>query len=155
MIGAVVFPAGGKWIPPVGLLVELDTDLSPAMIWDGTTWTQHKDRIVVGAGDHFKAGTSGGSAVAALTSLPMHEHSAIVESDGEHTHTAASSYFNSYNNGGVSFFPEGSTGLGGQTDTTKKAGDHTHTVTLGAVGGGQEFSIQNPYVAVNVWERVG
>ena len=41
------------------------------------------------------------------------------------------------------------------SETTSSAGAHTHTATIGSTGGGQSFSIMNPYYAVNIWQRVG
>lgn len=32
-------------------------------------------------------------------------------------------------------------------------GNHTHTVFIGSAGGGQSFSIRNPYLAVYIWKR--
>lgn len=40
------------------------------------------------------------------------------------------------------------------TGATSWNGDHTHTVTVSSTGGGQAFSVRNPYLAVFIWKRV-
>lgn len=40
------------------------------------------------------------------------------------------------------------------TGETSSNGAHAHAVSVGATGGGQAFSIRNPYLAVYMWKRV-
>ena len=42
----------------------------------------------------------------------------------------------------------------GYSDTTGYVGDHSHTITIGNTGGGDEFSIMPPYLVVYAWQRV-
>ena len=155
MFGAVTKMERSGWVPPVKFVIEYAVDRSPAEDYENTTWIQLKDTIIFAAGDTFRVGDTGGAATAALTveNLPAHDHPGSTSIDGDHTHTVTA--FGWYNGYGHEGSATPSTSMGWQVNTSTAAGDHTHTVTLGAVGGGQEFSILNPYVAVNVWERVG
>jgi hypothetical protein len=36
---------------------------------------------------------------------------------------------------------------------TSYAGQHGHSVNVGATGGGSAFSVRNPYLAVYIWKR--
>lgn len=151
MTGAVTGIAAPGWVPPVDFVLEMADDTSPAAIYANTVWTQLKDCIIFAAGDTFAAGSSGGRANVALTTneLPTHSHSGSTGQSGAHTHTIASS-----NNSGYNFL-SGTTYLAsGTTVTTSSAGSHGHTLTIGSTGGGQAFSILNPYQAVNIWQRV-
>lgn len=153
MFGAVTKMEHSGWVPPVGFVTEYAVDRSPAEDYENTTWTQLKDAIIFAAGDEFQVGDTGGATTAALTvdNLFPHDHPGSTSTNGNHTHTvSAMAWTNGYGHQ-----DSWQTSMGWQVNTSTAAGDHTHTVTLGAVGGGQEFSILNPYVAVNVWERVG
>ena len=152
MTGAVTGIAAPGWVPPVDFVLEMADDTSPAAIYANTVWTQLKDCIISAAGDAFAAGSSGGRTSVTLTTneLPTHSHSGSTGQSGAHTHTVASS-----NNSGYNFL-SGTTYLAsGTTVTTSSAGSHGHTLTIGSTGGGQAFSILNPYQAVNIWQRVG
>lgn len=152
MTGAVTGIAAPGWVPPVDFVLEMADDTSPAAIYANTVWTQLKDCVIFAAGDTFAAGSNGGRAKVTLTTneLPTHSHSGSTGKSGAHTHTIASS-----NNSGYNFL-SGTTDLAsGTTVTTSSAGSHGHTLTIGSTGGGQAFSILNPYQAVNIWQRVG
>ena len=152
MTGAVTGIAAPGWVPPVDFVLEMADDTSPAAIYANTVWTQLKDCIIFAAGDTFAAGSSGGRTKVTLTTneLPTHSHSGSTGQSGAHTHTIASS-----NNSGYNFL-SGTTYLAsGTTVTTSSAGSHGHTLTIGSTGGGQAFSILNPYQAANIWQRVG
>ena len=152
MTGAVVGLTTSEWIPPVDFVMEMADSTSPATIYPGTTWAQLKNCIMFAAGDSFGAGSSGGSASATLTAknLPNHGHSISISDSGSHTHTITGSR-NSYE------FDSSWMGYdySYQTITTSSAGAHNHTLYIGSTGGGQSFSIMNPYYAVNIWQRLG
>ena len=159
MNGSVTKVEDSGWIPPVDIVLEMDSDTSPAAIYADTVWTQLKNVIVIAAGDSFKAGTSGGQARIVLTSenLPSHTHSGTISQAANHSHTTESRR-SVYVSGDAAFdsgVPTTSKTGGQVTATTSSAGAHTHTGTIASTGGGQAFSILNPYYAVNIWQRVG
>lgn len=158
MNGSVTTVVDSGWVPPVDIVIEMDSGTSPAAIYPDTVWTQLKNCIIIAAGDTFKAGTSGGQARIVLTSanLPSHTHSGTVASVENHSHTTASRRDN-YASADARFDSGYDTNshAGQVTVTTSPAGAHTHTATIGSAGGGQAFDIMNPYYAVNIWQRVG
>lgn len=84
-------------IYPVGSIYMSVASASPATLFGGT-WEQLKDRFLLGAGDSYTAGDTGGSASHTLTTdeMPSHNHtftgSAVTSSDisANHTHTGTS-----------------------------------------------------------------
>lgn len=152
-IGAVSTPSK-TWVPPVGMIITTGSSTSPAALYDGTSWTQIKDRFLIGAGGSYALGSTGGSATHTMSAaeMPAHSHSATVSSSGEHSHNVTSYY----NTGSVSVQANsyGDHHPAYPTNSTSSAGAHTHTATIGNAGGGQAFSIMNPYVAKYVWYRV-
>lgn len=157
-LGAVSTPSK-TWVPPVGMIITTGSPTSPAELYDGTSWAQITDRFLIGAGESYSLGSTGGSATHTLTvaEMPAHSHSATVLSSGEHYHTVTSYY----DTGSVSMMSNYDyTGRYGDyrpvypTNTTSSNGAHNHTATIGSTGGGQAFSIMNPYVAKYIWYRV-
>lgn len=157
-LGAVSTPSK-TWVPPVGMIITTGSPISPAELYDGTSWAQITDRFLIGAGESYSLGSTGGSATHTLTvdEMPAHSHGATVLSAGEHSHTVTSYY----DTGSVSMMSDYDyTGNYGDyrpvypTNTTSSNGAHGHTATIGSAGGGQAFDIMNPYVAKYIWYRV-
>ena len=157
MTGAVIYTIDSGWVPPVAYVLEVYGDTSPAELFDSTVWMPLRDCIIMAAGDIFAAGTTGGSATVALTTenLPDHAHGGTCGSAGNHSHTASglTTAVSSRGDGTGRIFETNH--FGNKTFTLVSSGAHTHTVTVGATGGGQAFSLMNPYEAVNIWQRVG
>ena len=61
---------------------------NPSILFGGT-WTQLKDRFLLGAGDTYSAGGSGGAAMVSLTesNLPSHSHGLNSHTHGLNSHT--------------------------------------------------------------------
>lgn len=84
-------------IYPVGSIYMSVASASPATLFGGT-WEQLKDRFLLGAGDTYTEGDTGGSASHTLTTdeMPSHNHtftgSAVTSGDisANHTHTGTS-----------------------------------------------------------------
>ena len=72
---------------PIGSIYESTDATSPAKLFGGT-WEAIKDRMLIGAGDSFGAGTTGGGTTHRLTvdEMPAHSHAAGSTSAGDHTH---------------------------------------------------------------------
>ena len=157
-LGVVSTPSK-TWVPPVGMIITTGSPISPAALYDGTSWARITNRFLIGAGESYSLGSTGGSATHTLTvdEMPAHSHSATVLSSGEHYHTVTSYY----DTGSASMMSDYDyTGHDGEyrpvypTNTTSSNGAHGHTATIGSTGGGQSFSIMNPYVAKYIWYRV-
>lgn len=113
---------------PVGSIYISTVSTSPASLFGGT-WEQLKDRFLLGAGDTYSAGSTGGEAAHTLTisEMPSHQH------DWQSHYTAK---------GGTTQY---STNWTSQAATT---GNTTHT------GGGEAHNNMPPYLAVYMWKRV-
>lgn len=152
-VGAVSVPSK-TWVPPVGMLITTGSSTSPAALYDGTSWTQIKDRFLIGAGGSYALGSTGGSAIHTMSAaeMPAHSHSGSITAVGDHNHTI-------HDAGGTSIYNI-LAHLGVEkiyttvTVSFETAGAHTHSVSIGSNGSGKAFNIMNPYVAKYMWRRV-
>ncbi len=115
-------------IYPVGSIYMSVNSTSPATLFGGT-WERLKDRFLLGAGDTYTAGTTGGEAAHTLTipEMPSHTHSAK---------------FN-----GVS------TAAGTSSFRLTEAGTNDYTGGNNSAGGGAAHNNMPPYLAVYMWKR--
>ena len=166
---------------PVGSIYCSIDSTDPGTLFGGTWVAIGAGRALVAAGGGFAVGSEGGSDTHTLTveEMPSHAHTAWTGEAGWHGHAARTDTANltgSFNPGGLGITASGvcSLGAGKQPSNSGYAtdssivninashmhnvgvdgtGNHTHTVGVGATGGGQAFSVRNPYIAVNMWRR--
>lgn len=168
---------------PVGSIYCSIDSTDPGALFGGTWAAIGAGRALVAAGGGFAVGSEGGADTHTLTveEMPSHAHTAWTGEAGWHGHAARTDTANltgSFNPGGSDITASGicSLGAGRQPSATDNgeyrvstivninashmhnvgvdgAGNHTHTVGVGATGGGQAFSVRNPYIAVNMWRR--
>ena len=138
--GDVVVQGGGSALDayPVGSIYMSVNNTSPATLFGGGTWVQLKDRFLLGAGDTYNAGDTGGEASHILTSqeLPsvLGEFSAMAyPSDGN-------------TNGIFSITSQ-------RKDTSWTSGSKYGTAQFSANGGGQAHNNMPPYIVVYIWQR--
>jgi microcystin-dependent protein len=112
--------SGGGIIPIGGIIMWSGTIGNIPNRWqlcNGTNGTPDlRDRFIVGAGNEYSPGNTGGVNSVALTveEMPSHNHTGTTGADGGHNHT-------------------GTTGDGGahtHTGKTNNTGSHTHTITV-------------------------
>jgi len=124
------------------------------LLCDGTSGTPNlQDRFVVGAGNTYAVGATGGEDTVALaeTNMPAHTHSfsADTSTTGAHTHSTAQPIIGT-GAGPNPGFAGGS--LYAPTDSTSinAAGDHYHTVsgTTSSIGSGTAHENRPPYYAL-------
>lgn len=115
---------------PVGSIYLSVNSTSPATLFGGS-WTQIKDTFLLGAGDDYTLGATGGEATHTLTiqEMPSHVH----ETD---------KYYNT-DQGGNDFYGSNATG-----------NKVTNANGMTAAGGGQAHNNMPPYLVVNIWKRV-
>lgn len=157
-----VVDAAMQLIFPVGsIYMSYSVATNPATLLGFGTWTAIQDRVLIGAGGAYSAGSTGGAASVTLTSteLPAHVHSGTslsAVSNGAHVHSLGEDQDGST---GTSEWINHSTGITGSernyNNAMTSAGAHTHTVTgnTGSTGTGSAFSILPPYTAVYMWRR--
>lgn len=119
-----------KTIYPVGSIYMSTVSTSPATLFGGT-WTQLKDIFLLGAGDTYSAGATGGAATVALTAA----------NNGPHEHNAgkydANWYASSAQAGVYAIYEYGN----GNTRKTSSSGS------------GTPHNNMPPYLVVNMWRR--
>lgn len=115
---------------PVGAIYLSTVVTSPATLFGGT-WVQLKDTFLLGAGDTYGAGTTGGEATHTLTiaEMPHHKHSMTLNNYAYNAITA-------------------NHGWGGD-DVSNGA----YTNETSYAGGDAAHNNMPPYLAVYVWKR--
>ena len=114
---------------PVGAIYISTVSTSPASLFGGT-WERLKDRFLLGAGDTYSAGSTGGEAEHTLTvgEMPSHSH----EVRCVRYNSGADPYVTG--NGSVKYVHE--------------------TFGTYSSGGDQPHNNMPPYLAVYMWKRV-
>ena len=129
--GAVVIQTGSPLDAyPVGSLYMSVNSISPAVLFGGT-WERLKDRFLLGAGDTYTAGDTGGEATHTLTvaEMPAHTH----KSQG---------FWQTPDSGGHNAIAR-----------TMISTDPTDTNSLQNTGGDQPHNNMPPYLVVYMWKR--
>lgn len=180
---SVDFLAIAQAVYPVGSIYCSIDSTDPGTLFGGTWVAIGAGRALVAAGGGFAVGSEGGSDTHTLTveEMPSHAHTAWTGEAGWHGHAARTDTANltgSFNPGGSNITASGICSFGADRQSSADrtgdyrlstivninashmhnvgvdgAGNHTHTVEVGATGGGQAFSVRNPYIAVNMWRR--
>lgn len=151
-VGAVSVPSK-TWVPPVGMILTTGSPTSPAALYDGTSWARITDRFLIGAGESYSLGSTGGSTAHTLTvaEMPAHSHGGSITGAGNHTHTLTA-YTDASSGSYLNYQDRVSFGMSNRT--TSAAGAHSHAVSVGSSGGNKSFSILNQYIAKFIWRRV-
>lgn len=147
---------------------------NPSLIWHGTSWELIEGRMLIGAkSGQFNLGTTGGNQNINLSlgQLPRHRLQVDSFNLGRGTMNITGSLGNptteggNYGNGAftASYSSGGrSAGSGGGsvsfsfdaskawTGTTTSASPYTNYI-----GNGEAINIMNPYLAINIWKRIG
>ena len=118
-------------IYPVGSIYMSVNDTNPSNLFGGT-WTQLKDRFLLGAGSTYTNGSTGGSATQRLSAanLPSHTHPQYVATNGGST--SANLDYNGWVSNGKAV---------------------AQGIPTGATGQGTKFDIMPPYLVVYMWQR--
>lgn len=119
------------WIYPVGSIYISVNSTSPANLFGGS-WTQLRDKFLLGAGNTYTNGSTGGSATQRLSTanLPSHTHPQYVATTGGST--SANLDYTSYS-------------------TSAKVA--AQGIPTGSTGSGTAFDIMPPYLVVYMWKR--
>lgn len=118
-------------IYPVGSIYMSVNNTNPANLFGGT-WTQLKDRFLLGAGSTYTNGSTGGSATQKLSTanLPSHTHPQYVTTNGGST--SANLDYSGWASNGKAV---------------------AQGIPTGATGQGTRFDIMPPYLVVYMWQR--
>ncbi|WP_196599117.1 phage tail fiber protein [Pectinatus frisingensis] len=143
---AASFDTNGFLIDPI-----LGTSNLSVHICDGTNGTMDlRDRFIVGAGNTYASGATGGEKTHQLTAneMPSHVHSAWTDSQGNHNHSITLNARRGSN--GTSYAGWGADDTAGWNGTNwvDAAGVHGHNVGIGATGGDGAHNNLPPYYAL-------
>lgn len=138
---------------PVGAIYISTVSTSPASLFGGT-WERLKDRFLLGAGDTYSAGYSGGEAAHALTvtEMPVHYHS-MSRTGGHLAFTVTWGNINAsveFPNATAMNHTPGQALAGTNSLVVFQNEDHATSDS----GGGQAHNNMPPYLAVYMWQRV-
>ena len=138
---------------PVGSIYMSAGEVSPAVLFPGTEWEQIKDKFILGAGDTYERGTSGGSA--------DHHHELSAAKSGVNLRK-----YNKYFLQGKTSsnpMPKDGTGANAGYWVTESVTDTKYTTPpspvpdnvagIGLYGNTDDTDALPPYVAVNIWKR--
>lgn len=114
---------------PVGAIYQSTVETSPASLFGGT-WEQLKDRFLLGAGDSYSAGDTGGEATHKLTTAEMPKHTHTLGNPVGQETGSASGYLWSQK-----------IASWGSMETKSSGGSEAH-------------NNMPPYLAVYMWKRV-
>lgn len=132
-----------KTIYPVGSIYMSINSTDPKTLFPGTTWERLKDRFLLGAGDTYTAGSTGGSATVTLTEgeMPSHSHASyeVNESTGHGSWTPTGG-----NNGDYQ--------VKLSSVVTVRQG-YQGTLWMGDAGGDHPHENMPPYLTVYMWKR--
>lgn len=149
------------FIYPVGSIYMSINPTNPTTLFGGT-WEQLQDKFLLGAGNSYSGGTTGGESAHVLTEteIPWHYHpfNGTTDGNGNHSHTGNTLELrqtNSYNYTNDAARPITSSASYYGVQITNDAGLHQHTYngnTTG-VGGSGAHNNMPPYLVVYMWKR--
>ena len=138
---------------PVGAIYISTVSTSPASLFGGT-WEQLKDRFLLGAGDTYSAGSTGGEISHTLTinEMPVHYHS--LGHTGDHL-----SFSVTWGNINASVEVPSATAVSHTPGQALTGGNplvvfQSEDFVTANSGGGWAHNNMPPYLAVYMWKRV-
>ena len=132
-IGGVAINNFIDTIYPLGSIYMTTSSTHPNVLFPGTYWLPIENRFLFGAGNTYKAGSTGGEATHTLTEneIPNHQHSIWYPNEGGEQSAAIG-------------YPEAGSKNTWYAEASKTAG----------TGGGAAHNNMPPYFAVWIWQRV-
>ena len=154
----------GQGIAPVGSVVMWSGSIASIpsgwALCDGNNGTPDlKNQFLIGAGNAYSAGSTGGSNRVTLTKnqMPSHSHSGTTNSAGGHTHHVVRDQIDNNGNTSIAWksddgnyeeyniYGHSNTANWGETDSD---GSHTHSLNIDNTGGGGSHENRPPYYAL-------
>lgn len=149
-------------IYPIGSIYMSTINTNPADLLGGT-WVELQDRFLIGAGNTYELGATGGESTHVLTvnEMPSHTHAQNAHShtQAQHRHNfeVGTGYYNDSYGGNNSKAPTGTQASrvnGNFFDTSYTTPTiNSTTATNQNTGGGQAHNNMPPYLAVYMWKR--
>lgn len=136
-------------IYPVGSVYVSVNSANPSSLFGGT-WEQLKDRFLLGAGDAYGNGTTGGEAAHTLTinEMPSHTHT-----QNPHAHSVRAKGFNGTSNTN-GYYMLRRNRSDDSYDAVDPSAAMNATATNQNTGGSASHNNMPPYLVVYMWKRV-
>ena len=136
-------------IYPIGSIYMSVNDVSPNMLFGGQ-WEKLKNRFLIGSGDVYTNGATGGETTHTLTvnEMPSHRHTA--NADGTQSFMTAPT--------GSGWNEDSASALSGSGNYYPYSTSTNHNVWVSQsayTGGSGSHNNMPPYLAVNIWKRIG
>ena len=147
---------------PIGAIYTSVSATNPSTLFGGTWEAIAAGRVLIGAGEGYTAGQTGGSASHSITvsEMPSHNHggsTGSVGAGGSHSHSDnnfASSGGSALKKGEAVHSHEGGSSYGsGRLNTGSANGMPQHSHTINSQGSGTAMSLMQPYLVVYMWKR--
>lgn len=152
----IIGQAVANAVYPVGSIYMSINATNPSTLFGGQ-WEQLKDKFLLGCGDIYQNGTTGGEASHVLTTseMPSHNHSASTNSTGGHRHTFKG-WWTTKGDGSTTYACVARTQQNDPVEygSFATAGEHSHTVTVNNTGGGVAHNNMPPYLSIYMWKRI-
>lgn len=135
---------------PIGCIYLSVNSKNPSTLFGGT-WTQLKDRFLLGVGDTYTINTVGGASSVSFRPRGTNGGTTLtVEQLPPHTHTVRQNSYNVGSGAGSTVLTYESGNVGHETSSTGSGSPHTHSFT------GEKTTIETmpPYFTVYMWQRV-
>ena len=149
-------------IYPIGSIYMSTVNTNPADLLGGA-WVELQDRFLIGAGNTYELGATGGESTHVLTvnEMPSHTHAQNAHShtQAQHNHNfeVGTGYYNDDYKGNNSKAPTGTQAnrVNGNYYNTSSSTPtiNSTTATNQNTGGGQAHNNMPPYLAVYMWKR--
>lgn len=144
-IAAMIPGGGGTTEFPVGFMLITSVAENPSTYLGYGTWEQKKDTFILGAGDTYEAGTTGGEATHTLSEDELPEVSGTVDF---RAWTTGAPYYNAQ--GAFSSLGEQSTAAVGFASSGTSDGYRRLKYSFGS---GEAHNNMPPYLTAYIWER--
>lgn len=141
-------------IYPVGSIYMTLDCRHPDSLFPGTTWERLELRFLIGSGDGYDTGATGGEAWHTLTQDEMPAHGHACGDGGSHKHTYNYALA-SVGNEGISTTDSGYRPVTHNVPVetaTSENGSHSHNIQW--AGGSQPHNNMPPWLAVNMYRRI-
>ena len=152
----IIGQAVANAVYPVGSIYMSVNSTNPSTLFGGQ-WEQLKDKFLLGCGDIYQNGITGGEASHVLTTseMPSHNHSASTNSTGGHRHTFKG-WWTTKGDGSATYACVARTQQNDPVEygSFATAGEHSHTVTVNNTGGGVAHNNMPPYLSIYMWKRI-
>lgn len=147
------------YIYPIGSIYMSVNATSPANLFGGS-WTQLKDRFLLGAGSTYTAGSTGGAATHKLTvaEMPKHAHDTPFFNNMTNNGEGKSDFIGVYGKGATASAAIKEMGVSSTMEMwwvnqTNKAEGNEWSYLTSSKGGSSAHNNMPPYLVVYMWKR--